>query len=94
VAEVKQITVILPFKLPTWNQLFAMRLQERMRIKKWIRNVVSMCIQDAGGSQIPMGSVLRPRLTVLDLEVYSLMIQPSMSKVSRFPKKFRRGMRR
>lgn len=89
-----EITIILPFRLPTWNQILAMPLRQRMKVKKWIREFVSTSIQDAGGSLIPMGCILRPRLTDYDKAVYLSMIRPDMSRRSRIPRRFRRGRKR
>ena len=92
-------TIVLPFRLPTWNQILAMDLRQRMKVKRWIRNFVSQSIADAGGSQIPMGSTLRLQLTDLQKAEYSKMIRPSSSsryatrKSPRGPRKRRRSSR-
>src|ERR1041385_286257 len=75
-----RLTIVLPFKLPTWNALFAMNPWERQRLTNWIKNFVYSSIQGAGGSQTPTGSVLRPRLTALQRAEYLLMIVPNTSK--------------
>lgn len=69
-AERLRLRLILPFPLPTHNQLNALGLRDRMKVKKFIRDTVSVCIRNAGGEQIPMGSVLKPRSMGLYLAGY------------------------
>lgn len=75
-------TIVLPFALPTWNVLLRLRVRDRIRLTKFIRGFVSRCILDAGGSQIPTGSVRRPSLTAYERVVYSSMIHLSTSSRS------------
>jgi hypothetical protein len=56
-----------------------MNLKDRMAVKKWIRDVVSTSIQDAGGSRIPTESAVKPALMEYEKEAYYRMIQPSSS---------------
>lgn len=87
VGDVSHVRLILPFKLPTWNQLFAMNKWQRQEVTNWIREYVSISIRDAGGSAIPMGSVVRPVLTALLKEEYYQMTQPDSLKKYRFRKR-------
>src|SRR3990167_933261 len=87
-AKMNSIQIILPFRLPTWNQLLAMNRWERQKVVNWIREFVSTSIHDAGGSQIRMGSVVRPRWTAWSKAEYYQMIQPSTSKRYRLARKF------
>lgn len=56
--HILRASILLPYKLPTWNAVLAMPLSKRMRVKKLIRDSVSQCIRAAGGSRTPMGSAL------------------------------------
>ena len=58
-----KLILVLPFRLPTWNQILAMPLKNRMRTKKLIREFVSMSILEGGDWRIQTESMLRPRLT-------------------------------
>lgn len=75
-----RVTIVLPFRLPTWNAILAMDLRQRMRVKKWIREYVSDSIRAAGGRLIPMDSILRPQLTDSEKAAYLSMIRPATSK--------------
>src|SRR4030095_16297952 len=68
--EKLRLRLILPFPLPTHNQLNALGLRDRMYVKRFIRDTASMSIASAGGSRIPMGFPLRPSLTGWSVEVY------------------------
>src|SRR5690348_11543249 len=86
-----RVRLILPFRLPTWNQMLAMGLHQRIRVKKWIRNFVSTSIQDAGGQSTPTGFTVKPQLTDLQKAEYCRMITPMSSPAYRTVKK---GLRR
>ena len=81
------IRLILPFKLPTWNQLLAMNPWERNKVAKWIKGQVSACIVSGAEWQTPTGSAVRLRLTDLCLQEYYQMIVPDTSKRFRLHKK-------
>lgn len=82
-----EIKIILPFPLPTWNRILAMSLKERMRLKKWIRGAVSVCIHDAIGLQTKRVSRQRLASMGYDVAVYYAMIRPNTSNQSLLPKK-------
>jgi len=86
----KKITLILPFRLPTWNQLLAMNHWQRKKVRDWIKDVVSTCIQEQKGSLTKMGVVLRPQLTDLEKAVYLRMITPNSLRGFRNRKKEQR----
>ena len=87
---VLRMRLVLPLALPTWNQILAMDLRQRMRIKKFIRDFVSDSIRDAGGSSIPMGSTLKPPWTAWCAAAYSQMTRRSGSSRSATAKSERR----
>lgn len=77
-----RVTIVLPFPLPTWNVIMRQNVRERMKLTKFIRDLVSECIIEAGGSQTPPGAVIRPRWTAsLEAEYYA-MIRPHTSPKS------------
>jgi hypothetical protein len=84
-----RVTIILPFKLPTWNDMLTFDFRRRLKVKKFIRDFVSTTVKDAGGSSMPMGCTLKPQLTVSQLEAYLTMIDRNGSSPSRNPKKRR-----
>lgn len=74
------LTLILPFKLPTWNQLLAMDHWQRKKVRDWIKRQVSECIASGVDWQTPTGSARRLLLTDLCLREYSEMITPNALK--------------
>ena len=83
----RNIRLILPFKLPTWNQLLAMNPWERNKVAKWIKGQVSACIVSGAEWQTPTGLARKLLLTDLSLAEYSQMIQPNSSRKLRLRKK-------
>ena len=81
------LRLILPFKLPTWNNLLAMNRFERAKLNKWIKNTVSTFLIKESDSQTLRGLVLRLPLTELSKLEYSEMIQPNTYKKYRLRKK-------
>jgi len=75
-----RLRIILPFRLPTWNQLIAMNQWERKRVRDWIKGAVSMSIQKPRGWQIQTDEVVRLSLTAWSKQEYLSMIVPSASK--------------
>ena len=73
---------ILPFRLPTQNLLDALSLRRRMALKRFIRDLVSQSIIEAGGSQTPQGEVLRLPWTELLEAEYCRMTARSTSRRS------------
>lgn len=59
----RQVTIILPFRLPTWNVILSLSLRRRMRLKALIRDAVSECIRDSIASGTSGAGPIRPRLT-------------------------------
>lgn len=86
--------IILPFRLPTWNQLLAMNFWERKRIRDWIKNSVSTCITEQIGSQTQTDAALKQSLTPLSLREYYQMIVPNSSRKLRNRKRLLRGMKK
>ena len=72
--------LVLPFKLPTWNQLLAMNHWQRAKVTKWIKEQVFVCTRLEKEWLTRTESVQRLSLTELSLAEYSQMIQPSSSK--------------
>lgn len=81
------LRLVLPFKLPTWNQLLAMNHWQRAKVREWIKKQVSTCIQSGDVSQTPTGYQLKLSLTPLSLAEYSEMITPNASKKYRTAKR-------
>jgi len=90
----RYLHLVLPFKLPTWNQLLAMNQWERMEIRRWLKDAVSTCIRSAPVSQTRTGSVRKLSLTALSLATYSQMIQPKSSRKYRSRKRMASAMKR
>ena len=82
-----EFTLVLPFRLPTWNQLLAMNHWQRAKVTAFIRGFVSTSIRDAGDWRTRTEFRLKPRLTALQREAYLQMIQPNSSKKYRFRKR-------
>jgi|PlaIllAssembly_1097288.scaffolds.fasta_scaffold541572_2 predicted alpha/beta hydrolase family esterase len=79
----KHIRLILPFRLPTWNQLLAMNHWERKKVRDWIKSAVSTCIAKHGPLPMQTDAVVRHSLTDLLKQEYLSMIVPNSSKKSR-----------
>lgn len=75
-----KFTIILPFKLPTWNQLLAMDHWQRKQVRTWLHNFVCASIPEGADWETLTGEVSRPFLTDLQKQEYGLMIQPNSSK--------------
>lgn len=84
--HILRASILLPYKLPTWNDVLAMPLGQRLRVKKAIRATVSQCIRAAGGSQTPMGSALSGPSTAWSKAVSYRTTRRSTWKRSRSPK--------
>ena len=86
-AKQETITIILPFKLPTWNQLFAMQHWQRAKVTKWIKEHVLQCIANGKDWPIQTGLARKLLLTDLSLVEYYQMITPNASEKFRSRKK-------
>gem|GEM_PF-6230523 len=86
--------IVLPFVLPTHNRILSMSMRQRMSVKKFIRDTVSTCIRDAGGSRTPTGYILRAQLTAWSLAVYLATIRPTGSSLSKLLRQNVREARR
>jgi hypothetical protein len=76
----RTFTIVLPFKLPTWNQLLAMNHWQRKKVRNWIHDAVLRCIHEGKDSQTQTEQVLKLSLTGSELQEYLSMIQPNSSK--------------
>lgn len=63
-------SIVLPFRLPTRNQINALPFRDRLKVKKFIRDTVSQCIADAGGSRTPTASTLKAQSTAWSVVDY------------------------
>ena len=81
------VTIILPFKLPTWNQLLAMQHFQRAKVTKWIKERVLECTVSGKDWPTPMGSARKLLLMDSSLQEYSQMITPNASEKFRSRKK-------
>lgn len=79
--------IILPFRLPTWNQLLAMDRWQRKEVRDCIKNAVLMCCQRLTASQMRMDAVLKLSWTDLEKQAYLKMITPKSSLTYRIRKK-------
>ena len=75
----RSFTLILPFKLPTWNQLLAMNRWERAKVRHWIHQFVLDAIQRAKDLETVTVVVLRPSWTPLLQAEYYRLIRPKAS---------------
>jgi hypothetical protein len=77
----KKITrLILPFRLPTWNQLLAMDRWQRKKVRDMIKGaVVSISTTRPRGSLILMDDPSKPALTDSWLQEYCETIVPKSS---------------
>lgn len=80
-------TIILPFKLPTWNQLLAMNRFQRAKVTKWIKEFVSTSIAKETDLPIQTGAVVRLFWTEWSKQEYLQMIVPNSSKKYRLRKR-------
>lgn len=85
-----RIRLILPFRLPTWNQLLAMNRWERKEVRTWIKEQVYMCIHGQKDSLIQTGGVARLSLTDWSKQAYLQMIIPNSSAKYRNHKKLQK----
>lgn len=83
----RALTVELLFPLPTWNRILSMSLRERMKLKRLIKNMTSLCTQyDEGSQTLTVPASKRLSMDLLKTE-YLLMIRPTTSKQLNSPKK-------
>jgi len=93
-AKKKIIRVVLPFRLPTWNQLLAMGYWQRKKIRDLIKSaVVSTSTIKQSGSVTVMDGRLRPVLTDLWLQEYYKTMIPDPSKKYHNRKRSQRQMK-
>ena len=90
----KSFTLVLPFKLPTWNQLLAMNRWERARVRHWIHQYISFAIQKANVLETATDVVLKPSLMPLLQAEYSRLIQPRASRKYRLRKSIQTKIKR
>ena len=64
-AQKKSLTIVLPFKLPTWNQLLAAGIWERKKIRDTIHAAVLQSIADGRDSVTRMEFQQKQLLTGL-----------------------------
>ncbi len=76
---IKHIRLILPFKLPTWNQLLAMNRWERKRVRDWIHLAVLQCIRQ----KTEESDIYKLKLNQLQKDQYLQMITPNALKKRR-----------
>lgn len=77
---------MLPFKLPTWNQLLAMNPWQRKKVRDWIHQYVYTAILQAKDLETVTDVVLKPSWTPLLEAEYLLTIQPNASRKYRLRK--------
>ncbi len=84
------IRLILPFRLPTWNQLLAMNRWERKKVRDWIKNAVYMCIHEGDVWPTQEALVLKLSSTDWSLQEYYQTITPNSLKNLRLRKKLQK----
>lgn len=94
IANAEFVQIVLPFKLPTWNQLLAMNHWERKRVRDWIKEKVFMCIQSGNVLRTPMGLVVKRSLMDCEKQAYLSMIQPNSLKKYLSRKKYLKTKKR
>lgn len=73
--------IILPFRLPTWNQILAMGIWQRKKIRDLIKGaIISIYTTRRKDSAIVMDDQSRPVLTDSWLQEYYRTIAPNSSK--------------
>ena len=73
-SKMRKLTIVLPFKLPTWNQLLGMDHWQRKEVRDWIHQYVSRAIREANGLETATEGVLKPSWTpLLEAEYYQLI---------------------
>ncbi len=93
ISKVKHIRLILPVRLPTWNQLLAMNHWQRKKVRDWIKGAVSTSIRKQKDLLMQMDAVVRLSLTDWSKQEYLSVITPNSSKKLRNRKKLEK-MRR
>jgi len=78
----ENLTLILPFKLPTWNALLAMNQWQRAKVRHWLHDAISLLSPTEGDSQILTVSVSKLCSMGLSIEAYYRMITPGSSRKS------------
>ena len=68
--SVNSVRIVLPFRLPRWNDLLKMNRWERAKITKFIKHFVCLSIIEQTDLQIPTDVVLKLRSMDLSLEAY------------------------
>lgn len=87
------LTLILPFKLITWNRLYNMHWRERHRYAKFIHDAISRCIQSAPTLPTRTGLARKLSLTDFERQEYYRMIVPSSSRKYATRRKKERSMK-
>lgn len=79
----------VPVRLPTWNNILAMSLRERMRLKRLVKQIVteSICIADGTGSATPAACQTKRLLMQSLTQDYYAMIRRDTSRASRRAKR-------
>jgi len=75
--SILRVSIVLPFPLPTRNQMNSLAFRDRLKVKAFIRDTVSKCIQDAGASRTPTGLTLKAQSTAFAVAEYLKMIRPN-----------------
>lgn len=78
----ENLTLILPFKLPTWNALLAMNQWQRAKVRHWLHGAISLLSPTEGDSQTLTVSASRLCSMGLSIEAYYRMITPGSSRKS------------
>ena len=78
----ENLTLILPFKLPTWNALLAMNQWKRAKVRHWLHDAISLLSPTEGDSRTLTVSASRLCSMGLSIEAYYRMITPGSSRKS------------
>lgn len=81
------LRIVLPFKLPTWNQILALPLKDRMRLKRLTHGLVFTSTLNEIDSVTPTVSAPSTLSMALSVREYYMTIHPHTSKPSRIPRK-------
>lgn len=75
----RTLTIILPFRLPTWNALLGMHPWQRKKVRDAIHAAISTFTPEQIDSAIQMGVPLKLSWTDLQKQEYLKTILPSSS---------------
>lgn len=91
----EEITVVLPFPMPTLNRLFSCSRREHMKLKRLCKECVQKSLSFQDGTETPTQTTFAPNTLLMALSVpeYLKMIRPPTSKASKTVSKLSRAQK-